>query len=388
MTFLDDIYDSFINKDKDIILLDKGTYGCVVNPPLYNNKYVLKKIIPYNNVENKDIGKIYIHGSREFKKELKILKMIKDIDPKSKFTVKLKGALIIKANNIAKNKELIQCLKIKNLTDKNMLYVIIQENGGKKINSNYKISFKTFLKLFRTFLEGMKLLQKHKMIHRDIKPANVLINDKKINLIDFGLLTKSTRVYNSSNKYILAYKYPFYPPEFYIASILLSSKNNIKSELDNIIDIMNKNNYFDQTFLTSELKAIYINGVKNFIQTIKDKKFTKYNQIFNGNLALKTDIFSLAYIIKALNDRIVFSNNKEKEFLNDIYMLCIDCNPYTRTNVKNLYKIINKTYISNKNNLIGGNVNINTLYNTLYNTFVDNVPTIKDNYIAPKYLNK
>lgn len=337
------------------IILGTGAFGCVISKPICDKNYIIKEYIPYNDIDihNNDIGKIYIktigkkkNDEQSFNEELDILLKIKKIDPFNYFTVKLKAASKFYGNIIAKDKHLLNILKVNNNIINETFYQIILENGGVNLDNFNNISYKIFLKLFEKFLQGMIKLNENKLVHGDIKPDNILINKTKINLIDFGQMLSSKDVYNKEYYGRLSAFYRFYPPEFFIASILLKCKNNISTKLDNVLDIMKKKEYFDKINIPEKIHEFYYSGIKKFIKDIKSRHLTNYDDIFTEKLALQTDIYSLSLIIKEFinTKKIDYKTKKEYNFLLKIYKRCKNPNPYDRINIYSLYTLVRNEY--------------------------------------------
>ena len=340
------------------IILGTGAFGCVISKPISNKNYIIKEYIPYNDIDNNDIGKIYIKkiGKKKddeklFNEELNILLKIKKIDPFNYFTVKLKAASKFYGNIIAKDKHLLNILKVNNNIINETFYQIILENGGVDLNNFNNISYKHFLKLFKIFLQGMIKLNENKLVHGDIKLDNILITKTKINLIDFGQMLSSKDVYNKEYYGRLSAFYRFYPPEFFIASILLKCKNNISSQLDNVLNIMKKKEYFDKTNRPEKIHEFYYSGIKKFIKDIKSRGLQNYNDIFTEKLALQTDIYSLSLIIKEFNTKIDYKTKQEQQFMKKIYKRCKNPNPYDRINIYSLYTLVYNEYNKQTKNL-------------------------------------
>jgi serine/threonine protein kinase len=338
--------------NNNINLLGSGTYGCVISNPICNKNYIIKEYIPYNDIDNNDIGKIYKKGDLDdkesFNDELDILLKIKKIDPFNYFTVKLKAAFNFYGNIIAQEKHLLTSLevevKVNNSIINEIFYQIILENGGVHLDKFNKISYKKFLKLFKKFLQGMIKLNENKLVHTDIKPDNILITKTKINLIDFGCMIPAKVLYNDENNFRLSTYYSVYPPEFYIASILSKCKNNISKKLDNILNIMIKRNYFDKKNIPEFYKKIYYSGIQKFIKHIKLQNLTNYNDIFTEKLALQSDIYSLSFIISNFYNIIHDMTEQEKDFMLGLVLRCQNANPYTRIDIYSLYLLVNNEY--------------------------------------------
>jgi hypothetical protein len=344
---------SYVNDNTlNISLLGSGTYGCVISNPISNKNYIIKEYIPYHDIDNNDIGKIYIKGDEDdeesFNDELGILLKIKKIDPFNYFTVKLKAAFNFYGTIIAHEEDLLRSLKVeeKNSIINETFFQIILENGGMHLDDLNNISYKKFLKLFKRFLQGMIKLNENKLVHTDIKPDNILITKTKINLIDFGCMVPAKDVYNKEDDWRLSAYYSVYPPEFFIASILSKCKNNMSKKLDNVLNIMKKKEYFDKTNIPKEAQKFYYLGIKKFIKDIKSRRLTNYNDIFTEKLALQSDIYSLSFIIKKFS-KIIHDKTKSEQaikFLSKIYIRCVNANPYDRINIYSLYTLVRNEY--------------------------------------------
>jgi serine/threonine protein kinase len=339
------------NNILNINLLGIGTYGCVISNPINNINFIIKEYIPYCDIDNNDIGKIYIkkdtinEDEESFYKELYILLKIKKIDPLNYFTVKLKAASKFYGNIIAHEKQLLTYLNVNNNSIINYTFFqIIQENGGVNLNILKNIPYKKFLKFFKNFLQGMIKLYENKLVHSDIKADNILINKTKINLIDFGTAISASVLYNDDEEWRLSAYYCVYPPEFYIASILLKYKNNISTQLDNIIKIMNRKRYFDKMNIPKVTKNLYYSGIQKFIKDIKSRKLINYNDVFTEKIALQSDIYSLAHIILKFYHIIHDMTEQENIFVRDLYIKCLNANPYDRINIYSLYTLVNNEY--------------------------------------------
>lgn len=319
---------------KKFTLIDSGTYGCVINPPVSHSDNISMVLIPYKNEKTNDIAKLYKDGVEEFQSELEILEKVKSIDPNNEFTTELKGAMILNRDTI-RDPELVSCLTKKNKNKSRFYHQIILENGGVRIDKEYSLSYVDFIFKFEVFLKGMLKIQSRNLVHLDIKPANVLISSEKISLIDFGLMTKTRELFTEDNTHILGYlEYPYYPPEFYIAYMIIKYGKIVPVKLDKL---------FSQSFLTDSqpLKMKYKRGVQEFMNEMKKTKpkeiLTKF---FTPELALKSDVFSLAYILVAFNKKINFTNQTDKDFIDLLYNKCIEPNPFKRISLKDLYELV------------------------------------------------
>jgi len=369
-------------KPVNVRLIDSGSYGCVITPPISGNKYLLEKYIEYKDRNKDDVGKLFIRGKKTFTEELNILKKIQDIDPHGMFTVKLKGASKINKISLKNSRNVISCLN----GEKNNYFQIILENGGVECRESPNISYNKFLKMFHQFIKGMVILQNNNMVHGDIKPNNVLVSNNKISLIDFGLSVYSNKVYIKNNISTLLHKYKYYPPEFMIAGFMIYNskildQNNEKfmETLNDIESISEKYGLFRQSYLykNDSMAQKYRQGLREFAETIKLKGFKKVKQIFTTKLALKVDVFSLAFIISSLNKRIIYTSDRQKQFVTFIHDRCFKVNPFERISMVNLYNIVSKEleHIKNKK-VVGG-------YDDVKSSHIDDISD-SENYPTPQ----
>lgn len=349
-------------------LIDSGSYGCVITPPVNQQQFIVEKYIEYKNPSDDDVSKLFIEGKKTFNEELKILENIQKIDPDGIFTLKLKGANMINKKSLKNSISVISCLR----GEKKNYYQIILENGGVPTKYAPAMSYETFLKMFVQFVKGLVIMQGHDIVHCDIKPANVLISNNKLNLIDFGLSDISNKIYISSRIQHLNHEYIYYPPEFKIAAFMIRYKKELDSDysqlmrvVNNIVNVADRIGIFSQHHVENDDKLYknYYDGIKAFGEHIKTKGYKKIKDIFSSELAFKADVYSLAYIIASLNKKIIFTNDRQKRFVTYIFDRCINANPYDRISMLNLYKVLIKELDHQKNNkMVGGRNKVKTSY--------------------------
>ena len=372
------------------LVISSGSYGCVLHPPV--TKDIIQDIVPYTDKNKEDVSKIFKGKKKEFTNELNFLKKIARIDPKNEFTTKFKGANEVKntfLNNDNENKTNIGKPSVCLGKKKNSYFQIILEYGGVPVHIHKeKLDYKKFLQLFRKFLKGMTNLQRQNIVHRDIKPPNVLINNNKISLIDFGLSIDARDVYKETSMNILSYKqYIFYPPEFFIAAIIFQNKTlfeengeKMKYHLKRILYYMEQEDYFNREdynhnkqFLTFTMK-----GIQEFAESIIHNEYSKLTDIFTDDIALKSDVYSIAHIIVVFHNLIDYKSNDQKQFVEEIFTNCINTNPYNRISMKDLFEKVSKEYtniIRSKKQIHGGK---------LQKTFCDNMKKSYQDIPAPK----
>ena len=339
-----------------LVMIDSGTFGCVIQPPISDSMQIRNIIIPYTIRANNDIGKIFKSDKYEYKsckeacnRELKILLEVDKIDPNAIFTTKLKGVLEINGTAFETHQDIKKCINIKTkLADKKFFQIILENGGSSLQNPKITITYKKFLELFKQFLEGMIIFQSHKKIHRDIKPANVLISPTKISLIDFSITCDVSEVYAYKGAEYLNTIYPFYPPEFYVLSKFVlymnvhnDNPNSFKYYMKNVIKKiyaeMETEKYFEQPHIHKDLRR-YQKGIKKFVASIKDMQ--DIEELLTEEFILKADVFPLYSILSSLNNIIQYNNQNQKKFVEKIEKMCSEPNPFNRPTIQQLYDII------------------------------------------------
>ena len=190
--------------------IGEGTYGCVFKPPVSCRN---RGNIGSNSV----VGKVF-RSDKEFKKEVEINDIVKLIDPQRKFTLPMLNTC--RTSNFESKDQVGQCRLINNPYDSSGFSQILYKDGGqnfKQVMNTIKGSPRIFIKVMKMFkpvLQGLVQMQAYGYVHQDIKPQNMLLKNKKIYLIDFGLINSANNIYSEEQRYILQYDYPYYPPEY------------------------------------------------------------------------------------------------------------------------------------------------------------------------------
>ena len=280
-------------------ILGEGTYGCVFHPPIKCSGESRRR---------SGVGKI-VRNIYDANEEINIAKQIRKIDPKGKFTNPMINDCMIKKSNITKKDEdNILCGATSTLNDDKTYKQIIYKYKGQDLLSTDNTDFMRYSNL----INGLKILQQHKICHRDIKEENILSLKNKYIYIDFGLTTKMNGVYTEQETGILMYDYLYYPPEFKIYAIMnkLIRDNDYDQDpmelVDDIFDTM-ENAKFTHVYknIKPELKTLGVHkGMRQEVYEaihkivfdtfrLSEKKKNKYFT----NLAKYADVFSLGVVM-------------------------------------------------------------------------------------------
>jgi len=282
--------------------LGSGSYGCVITPShsCDNNKKELNE---------QNISKLF-NLKQEWEDEIIIQQEIeKNIDPNSKFTVKMINNCSYENKDFLKDiKDFYNCDLINANTP--IIYQINYENGGidlfilvNKYYKNINIEvFKSFINIF----EGVSLLNSKNICHHDIKLENIVYNsiNNKFSLIDFGLMTLEDKIYTTS--FLLSNKrwLDFYnfPPEY---SFIYNALHNDNKP----INILNINSYKYINYFEDEL-----NKIKIFLSTLKINK----NKLYLQKILDIKSIFIFDYTYKKIMMSTLFNPTNKDNYIEDI----------------------------------------------------------------------
>ena len=300
-------------------LLDSGTYGCVVIPPIQTNLIKIKKT--YCDKRPDDIGKIFkvnLNAKREavneyntFIDSARKIKYYKEIVPA------IKGYYILSHID---NNEINDCIMTQE-NDKKEIHQLIYKNAGTTfydLPHNF-MTFKKFIKAFQVFCEKFKYYIEYGKIHSDINEVNIMVNNNTIMLIDFGLENNKNTLYNKTNLKFFKYNYPYYPPEFrYLYLHYTKSKYSIKDKIKFVyknFKLLKKHftlDLFSENYIKTEIKQLILNMKLDY---------------------KKMDIFALGINLFQIRNKIQFANMNELKRYNYLVKKMIEPNPSKRFSI-------------------------------------------------------
>ncbi|MAJ97324.1 MAG: hypothetical protein CMI56_01780 [Parcubacteria group bacterium] len=179
-------------------VLGKGTFGCVVSPPLNCTDSTIKT--------NKKVSKIM--REKDAAEEMVEYKVLEKIPELKKYLLTFPQPCK-PVNDEKFHKSIKQCMhkrinRVYNGTNTNSISSLLLENGGvslRDLMNNFvrrltMNEFEIFLTSIKNLFEALIILQKHKYVHQDIKANNIVysLQTGKIALIDFGKLRSFQKI--------------------------------------------------------------------------------------------------------------------------------------------------------------------------------------------------
>ena len=344
-----------INEDESIYL-GRGVYGCVFSPPIPCDDSQEK---PGRRSEYSDnVGKIFnkrIHGDKEYESITDIISLV---DPGHLFTNKLLHKCDINHSDYSKTTGFNNC-PIQDDT----IQLIYQTKGislDSFISRNISLqSCNEILKQMVPIATGLGSMSRKKVAHLDIKPPNIILSEKRVNLIDFGLSKMFKDVYKKEeNMFIFKHKYQYYPPEFTLRHFLFTRNDLIRAgstidssvvaeciEYVRAICLENySNSGFGDIVEMIEFEKEISNGVKYFLKKISQQKKqgsvsqTDVDNIFSKQI-IKIDVFSFGMVLLDIHSRTKKPQKTNKlAGIREIIKKCIHMNPTRRIHPRTMAK--------------------------------------------------
>ena len=335
-------------------LIGSGIYSIVTSPGILCSE---NWHIPYSNSHENDVFKIFYsdESKQDYEDEMKILSKIIKITNYDAFTAPVKGACVVRVNEIPSNIMKILLKYNPNIKNQETIYQIIFGYCGISLcKSNLsKMSYKRWLNILRDFFKGLQDIHENGIVHRDITPSNVLYDceSKSLKLIDFGIGIDATSVFSNKDDatFVLSSMYKFSPPEFYIAYQMHSrmlSESNFQSAFVQTFDSLTHNtktlrNFYREHYWKHEESimydiSLYAKGFEEIEKEFDLNIVQSVEQMFPIDTAYKCDVFAISLLLKYIQDFITFENEKEKKHF-DLMVSKSSCfNPFKRMSMKDL----------------------------------------------------
>lgn len=260
----------------------KGSYGCVFSPQI---PCKLK-----TNPNVRTVSKVFL-SRKDANVELSMSTMLNDIDPSHSFTVRTYGQCLAMVD--PENREFTKCRK---LVPGNIYDQIVFQHGGRTLNDP-SLHFYHILYALSSIFEGLVILEDHHVIHMDIKPDNMVYdsNEGRVRLIDFGLSSDPTDVYQT-NMYIQWMTNKWSPPEFRAVYRMTHQSEKKRQNMSSFSQFMSQT--FDETTYN----------------IIPPELLTRFDQMCH-----RTDIFTDEYHTHHAQDLNAFCSRNVSKI--DVYML-------------------------------------------------------------------
>jgi hypothetical protein len=215
----------------------RGSYGCTFAPAISCSSKVPK------GTYTRSVGKLFYSGDADNSAQDELVlarKVTREIDPQGTFTVKLRDQCKItkpKGTDLAGAPSMCRFYP----GDGQLIY----DNGGISLEAYVKVNRgkpSAMIKLVKNslpVLEGMKIMVDKQLTHTDIKPENLLIQGRKVLMIDFGLMAPFDETLNRD--WLMNHNYRYYPVEFKLFNHYAVNFTTIGSSLPRLQKIMGQN---------------------------------------------------------------------------------------------------------------------------------------------------
>ena len=323
--------------------VDDGTYGCVFSPAL--------KCTDKRKLQDNTVGKIFSDYDEFTEEKATNVMIVEKLDPKHKWTVPYLGTC---ETNIKESNEKDEIKKCKHISKSDKIKEqLILTYGGislrklcENIDKYPDFTLDEFILMFLPMMRGIITLDKEKLCHLDIKPANILYNidQNKLYLIDFGLLTSQSELLEQDS--IISFDYPYFPPEFKMCYTLITTDTTLKSS----DYILSNFKLYDKNKFLQELKPFidYDEQLKIFLDKYKDNG-PEFIETYENKYSSKVDIYSLGmsffevyYFLKINNKLRINNNDFVNECIKKVFSKMIHPNADERCIPNKAYKELSK----------------------------------------------
>jgi len=120
-----------------------------------------------------------------------------------------------------------------------------------------------------------------------------------------------------------------------------NNKERFITKLDTVIESLEEQ-YLHTMFKEKKVYGV-INEIQDFINEIKLKNYD-YHDVFNNQLAFKTDIYGISFIINEMANKLVYTHDNQKIAMYNIYKMCEEINPYKRANIDQIISYIDEIH--------------------------------------------
>lgn len=308
--------------------ISSGSYGCIFKPYVKcaNRQVKLRD----KNV----IGKIF-ENDEDLEKEREKVMMVQVLDPKHEFTLPFYGECDV--TTFSKYNAADKCEHIDSFDDPSPRKQLLYAYGGKDLlkymEQNTNTGYKSVLKAFIPIIEGVNILNNHKISHLDIKPDNIVYDGNRLYLIDFGMLSPTSKIYKL--KYILDHDYPFFPPEF-----KCSVHNNFKTFVDRFYE-----NFHFKIMLSK--RSVDIQSIMtNTIGYTEHEQLEDLKALFKSQkrYSTKVDVYALGIVLTLLYQWSKYDNTELRALIKQM----IRFDPNKRVSIKQVASQYSKTLLSDK----------------------------------------
>jgi hypothetical protein len=302
-----------------------GSYACTFSPPLSCSPSArTTKTKAMKTFGSRKIGKVF-QNSDDALREAELQRIIQSVDPHNTFTVKYVGkcriAGVTPQDNVASCDKDIQVNKNMQLVygygGRDLWNVIGSADKAGNVNNTFVKLFLKFEPLFR----GVHRLNSMGYLHLDIKVENIVFDGSKLFLVDFGLMNSKSQMLSKSQKPLLSYDYPYYPPEFKFLAVLRT--------INPQTDFMKFKAFFMRNFGVISVKE------ESVVHKELERFFAAYifqsDRSMDGEKILdKADIYSVGVTLMILYSYIVAKDDYRTYIIYDLIKDMVNCNPYER----------------------------------------------------------
>jgi serine/threonine protein kinase len=313
----------------------RGSYGCTFRPKFRCNNSVRK-----GREDTKDqIGKIFSE-SKEAEEEWAISRILEKIDPHEKLFLYPSQICDVDLDEIRRSGNASKCPHV---SSKMKIYKqVVLRYGGVQLHHYIRAQDKKFTRSDAVFavsyiLYGVKALLKHGYIHQDIKSANIVMSNKGIRLIDFGLFIHKHGFYDDNSFYTNKNStcYPVHPTEFRYHHLACKRDFRLTEFIEDECKLIKR--YvptLSDMFLKNEIKLMHshiINQKRHCDETFKEH-----------NIPEKTDIFAVGTVLANLSELCVPEDPRVLQAFNELVEGMITPNVFARWNIDAVIKKVNE----------------------------------------------